>query len=82
MQEMNILKKYKPQLLWLLDLILNVAIVFGIVLLVERFLVTPFDIYGPSMCDNLNIINEECEQKYGEKIIINKAGYYIDEPDR
>jgi signal peptidase I len=82
MQKMNILKKYKKQLLWLLDLTLNVVIVFGIVLLVERFLVTPFDIYGPSMCDNLNIINEECTQGYGEKIIINKAGYYIDEPDR
>ena len=79
---MEILKKYKKPLLWTLDLVINVAIVFGIVLLVERFLITPFDIYGPSMCDNLNFLNEECTREYGEKIIINKAGYYVSAPDR
>ncbi len=68
--------------LWLLDLVINVAIVFGIVLLVEKFLVTPFDIYGPSMCDNLNLINGECVRDYGEKVIINKAGYYLNDPER
>lgn len=68
--------------LWLLDLAINVAIVFGVVLLVERFIVTPFDIYGPSMCDNLNLIQGECVREYGEKIIINKAGYYLGDPER
>jgi len=75
-------EKIKKLGLWVLDLAINVAIVFGIVLLVEKFLVTPFDIYGPSMCDTLNLINGECEREYGEKIIINKAIYYISEPER
>lgn len=75
-------EKIKKIGLWILDLVINVAIVFGVVLLVEKFLVTPFDIYGPSMCDNLNLINGECEREYGEKVIINKAGYYISDPER
>ncbi|MFA4890854.1 MAG: signal peptidase I [Candidatus Gracilibacteria bacterium] len=75
-------EKIKKIGLWILDLAINVAIVFGIVLLVEKFLVTPFDIYGPSMCDNLNLISGECEREYGEKVIINKAGYYVSDPER
>lgn len=75
-------QKIKPSLIWMADLVVNVAIVFGVVLLVEKFLVTPFDIYGPSMCDSLNNINEECIKEYGEKIILNKAGYYVEEPKR
>jgi len=34
------------------------------------------------MCNNLNFIKEECVKEYGEKIIINKAGYYVSEPGR
>lgn len=63
-------------------MIVNVAIVFGVVLLIEKFIATPFDIFGPSMCDTLNNINSECVREYGEKIILNKAGYYVSSPER
>ncbi len=80
--ENSIWKKIKPTVIWIADLIVNVAIVFGVVLLIEKFLVTPFDIFGPSMCDSMNNINGECVKEYGEKIILNKAGYYVDDPKR
>lgn len=80
--ENSIWKKLKPAFIWIADLIVNVAIVFGVVLLIEKFIVTPFDIYGPSMCDTLNNINSECTHEYGEKIILNKAGYFVEAPTR
>lgn len=75
-------QKYKQYILWVVDLIVNVAIVFAVVLLIEKFIATPFDIYGPSMCDTLNNINGECIREYGEKIILNKATYYVSSPER
>ena len=73
------LKKY---ILWVVDLIINVAVVLGVVLLIMKFIIAPFDIFGPSMCNDLNFIDDECTQEYGEKIIINKAGYRVSEPER
>lgn len=75
-------EKLKKILLWTLDIVLNVAIVLGTVLLIEKFLVTPFDIYGPSMCNTLNLMDGKCTQEYGERIILNKAIYYVSEPER
>jgi len=80
--ENSIWKKFKPSIIWIADLIVNVAIVFGVVLLIEKFIVTPFDIFGPSMCDSMNNIKGECVKGYGEKIILNKAGYFVDTPKR
>jgi signal peptidase I len=74
--------KYKKILLWILDLVVNVAVCFGILMLIEKFLIAPFDIYGPSMCNNLNFINNECVKEYGEKIILDKASLYVKDPQR
>jgi len=76
------LSKYKKIWLWILDLVINVAICFGLLMLIEKFLIAPFDIYGPSMCDNLNFIKGECVKEYGEKIILDKASLYVKDLQR
>jgi len=77
---MNI--KVKKSLLWLLDLGLNVGIIFGLVIVIQTWIIAPFDVSGASMCDTINFINDKCENGYGEKIIINEAGYVWGEPER
>jgi len=44
--------------------------------------VAPFDIYGSSMCDTMNLIDGECTQEFGEKVVLNKAKYFVTEPER
>ena len=72
----------KKHLLWILDIVLNVTIILGTVLLTYTFLIAPFDISGPSMCDTLNLVDDKCQREFGEKIILNKASYLISEPER
>lgn len=72
----------------ILDLALNLLIVFGLVYIIQTFIASPFKVFGPSMCDTLNYLNEECQQGYGEYIIVNKLvykdffGWSLSEPDR
>lgn len=80
--ENSFFTKYKKQFLWILDLIVNVAVCFGVLMLLEKFLIAPFDIYGPSMCDNLNFIKGDCVKEYGEKIILDKASLYVKDLER
>lgn len=75
-------EKIKKSLLWILDLSINIVIIFGLVLIIQKWLIAPFDVSGASMCDTLNFINGECEPGYGEKIIINEATYIFNEPER
>lgn len=75
-------QKLKKIGLWILDIALNIAIVLATVLLIEKFLIVPFDIYGPSMCDTLNNIDDKCQTEYGDKVILNKASYYVTDPER
>lgn len=72
----------KKILLWLLDLGINIAIIFILVLVIQKWIIAPFDISGSSMCNNLNVVNGECQNSYGEKIIINEAGYFFNDPER
>jgi len=74
--------KYRKYILWFVDLFVNVAVCFGIIILLEKFIVAPFDIYGPSMCDSLNMIDGKCVQEYGDKIILNKTTLYTNGPKR
>jgi signal peptidase I len=74
--------KVKKALLWLLDLAINVAIIFGLVLIIQRWFIAPFDVSGASMCDTLNYLEGECINDYGEKIIINEATYLFNDPER
>ncbi len=74
--------KTKKAIYWILDLALNVVVIFGIVIIIQTWIVAPFDVSGKSMCDTLNIINGECVNDYGEKIIINEVLYLFKEPQR
>lgn len=75
-------KKSKQALLWLLDITVNLVIIFGLVVVIQTWIIAPFDVSGASMCDTLNKIDDECVNSYGEKIIINEAGYIFGEPAR
>lgn len=59
-----------------LDLGLNILIIVGLALVIRTYLVSPFHVYGPSMCDTLNFIDEECVDTYGEYIIVNEIVYH------
>ncbi len=73
---------------FLLDLALNLLIVFGLVYVIQTFIASPFKVYGPSMCDTLNNIEDACMTGYGEYIIVNKLiykdffGWSLSEPQR
>ncbi len=60
----------------ILDIALNLLIVFGLVFVIQTFIASPFKVYGPSMCDTLNYIDDECLYGYGEYIIVNKLVYH------
>jgi len=72
----------KKILLWLLDLGINVAIIFGLVIIIQTWIIAPFDVSGASMCDTLNVVKNECHNGSGEKIIINEAVYLTSDPER
>jgi len=72
----------KKAFLWILDILINIAIIFGLVLVIQKWLIAPFDVSGASMCDTLNFIDGECTNSYGEKIIINEATYFSSDPER
>ena len=57
------------------DIILNLAIIIGLVVIIRTFLISPFQVYGPSMCDTFNYSNEHCQNSFGEYLIVNKFGY-------
>ncbi len=75
-------EKTKKILLWFLDLAVNGAIILFLVVVIQKWIIAPFDVSGASMCDTLNLIDEECVNSYGEKIIINEATYLFSEPER
>lgn len=58
---------------WFADLITTLVIVATFVVLIRVFLFSPFHVSGPSMCNTINYIKGECQNGYGEYIIVNKA---------
>lgn len=75
-------KNLKEATLFFLDILLNVAIIVVLVYLVRQYLVAPFQVYGPSMCNTLNYQEGDCLKGYGEYIIVNKFGYLVGEAER
>ena len=75
-------EKNKTILLWIVDLLINLAIILILVVVIQKWIIAPFDVSGSSMCDTLNNIEEECKGGFGEKIIINEAVYVFNEPVR
>lgn len=74
--------KKKHIWLWILDLGINIIIIIGLVIVIQTWIIAPFDVYGSSMCDTLNFIDDECQNAYGEKIIVNEALYIFSSPQR
>ncbi len=68
--------------LWLIDLTINIAIIFALVIIIQKWIIAPFDVHGQSMCDTMNFIDGECQSGIGEKIIINEALYIFNSPER
>ncbi|MBU0668020.1 signal peptidase I [Patescibacteria group bacterium] len=67
--------KINNKLSFWLDIGLNLIIIVGLVFLIRTFIVSPFQVYGSSMCDSFNFIDNKCQNGYGEYIIVNKFGY-------
>lgn len=57
---------------FILEVLMDVVIVVGLVLLVRAFVFAPFQIHGPSMCDNFNVYGEECINDEGEFVITSR----------
>ncbi len=67
--------KIKGAVAFWMDILLNLVIIIGLVFLIRTFIISPFQVYGPSMCNTLNAENGECNKGYGEYLIVNKFGY-------
>mgnify|MGYP001602223210 CR=1 FL=1 len=77
------LQKNNPTLYFILDLLANIIIIVILVYAVRTYLISPFQVYGPSMCDTLNNIKGTCKDSFGEYLIVNKAGYkFFGAPER
>ncbi|MBT5516695.1 signal peptidase I, partial [Candidatus Peregrinibacteria bacterium] len=57
---------------FLFDVLLDVLIVIVLVITIRAFFFAPFQIDGPSMCNTLNIYDEECFNGPGERILTSR----------
>lgn len=74
-------KKHEDGILYTLDILLNAAVIVGLVIAIRYFLISPFQVSGSSMCNTLNYIEEECisaHKRGGEYIIIDKTYRFKD----
>lgn len=65
-----------PTLYFILDLFFNILVIVVLVYGIRTYLISPFQVYGPSMCDTLNFLRGRCQDGFGEYLIVNKAVYY------
>jgi signal peptidase I len=73
-----------------MDLVINLAFIVMLALFIRTYIVSPFRVNGPSMCNTLNVIDEVCQSPGStkeEKIIVNElfyqsvAGYSFGKPE-
>jgi signal peptidase I len=57
------------------EFFLDLLIVMLAALLIRAYVVIPFKVYGPSMCNTLNSRSGECLMTYGDRMIVNIFGY-------
>lgn len=57
------------------DIVINLVVVVALVLFMRTFIMSPFQVYGISMCNTLNYFDGKCQDTYGDYIIINKSAY-------
>lgn len=75
-QFLDDLQQRRPTLYFLADLLLNIVVIVILVFIVRTYLISPFQVFGPSMCDTLNKIDGVCQDQFGEYLIVNKAVYF------
>lgn len=71
----NLNREQKKSLIATADLALNLIIVIFFVFIVRTFIMSPFQVYGISMCNTLNFQDNKCHDGFGDYIIINKSTY-------
>ena len=79
---LNRLEDKNPNLYFALDLLLNIAVIVVLVFTVRTYLISPFQVYGPSMCNTMNFLGGRCQDGFGEYLIVNKALYRMEPPQR
>jgi len=62
--------------------IYNIGTIILTVFIIRTFIASPFQVYGPSMCDTINYIDNKCVETYGDYLFINKLGYFLGQPQR
>jgi len=58
-----------------IEFFLDLLIVVLVALVIRSYVVIPFKVYGPSMCDTLNYYDGECHMGYGDRMLVNIFGY-------
>ena len=58
-----------------IEFFIDLLIVVLVALIIRSYVVIPFKVYGPSMCNTLNYTNERCLMAYGDRMIVNIFGY-------
>ncbi|MBD3270266.1 signal peptidase I [Candidatus Peregrinibacteria bacterium] len=78
----------KKNFIFTADIIINLIVIVALVLFIRTFLISPFQVFGVSMCNTFNYHNERCIDSFGDYIIINKSaylelpGYTVGKPER
>jgi signal peptidase I len=64
-----------PKVYFVVDIVLNIVLVVALAVFIRHFIVSPFHVYGPSMCSTINTDNGKCTDTYGDYIIVNEFLY-------
>ncbi len=67
--------KQKRSFLFTADVLLNLIVIVFLVFVIRTYIISPFQVFGVSMCNTLNYSNGRCVDTYGDYIIINKSSY-------
>jgi signal peptidase I len=68
-------RKQQQKFLFTADILINLIIIVAIVMFIRTFIMSPFQVYGVSMCNTFNYSSGNCHDSYGDYIIINKSSY-------
>jgi len=58
-----------------IEFFIDLLIVVLVAMIIRSYVVIPFKVYGPSMCNTLNYTNDKCLMAYGDRMIVNIFGY-------
>lgn len=79
----NLLRNMQKKILpFILETVIDLAIIGLLVVLIRSFIASPFQVHGSSMCPTFNYENGICETDYGEYLIISKFKYLFGNPQR